>query len=126
MSYMHPPRLLHSVLPLLLLFVLIANAQDDNLLRNPTFQIKNTNSTVPDNWSLHGTTTKAMALKSMDPNTPSILFQSVPTLNSIDYQLTFDAFTSDADKGQQNLTINFGLGTWAVQPPVQWQPYTFS
>jgi hypothetical protein len=62
----------------------------------------------------------------MDPNTPSILFQSVPTLNSIDYQLTFDAFTSDADKGQQNLTINFGLGTWAVQPPVQWQPYTFS
>jgi hypothetical protein len=67
-----------------------------------------------------------MALKSVDPNTPSILFQSVPTLNSLDYRLTFDAFTTDADKGQQNLTVDFGVGTWAVQPPGHWLFYTFS
>ncbi|KAJ6482137.1 hypothetical protein C8R47DRAFT_585158 [Mycena vitilis] len=75
---------------------------------------------------LGGTTTKAMALQSIDPNTPSVLFQSIPTLSSIDYQLTFDAFTSDADKGQQNLTVSLGLGTWSVQPPGQWQSYTFA
>jgi hypothetical protein len=67
-----------------------------------------------------------MVLKSIDPNTPSVFFQSIPTLSSIDYRLTFDAFCSDSDKGQQNLTVSFGTGTWSVQPPSQWQFYTFS
>ncbi|KAJ7362339.1 hypothetical protein DFH08DRAFT_799388 [Mycena albidolilacea] len=125
---------------LLLFLGLRVKGDDDNLLRNPTFQTSGDN-TVPDNWSLRetekdvgdggtsglgGTTTKAMVLKSIDPNTPSVFFQSVPTLSSIDYRLTFDAFCSDSDKGQQNLTVSFGTGTWSVQPPGQWQFYTFS
>ncbi|KAJ6610554.1 hypothetical protein B0H10DRAFT_2224935 [Mycena sp. CBHHK59/15] len=97
---------------ILLLLGLPTKGQGVNLLSNPTFQ-NSDSEPVPSGWSLRGngfasglqgTTTKAMALSSIDPNNPSLLFQSVETLSSVDYQFTFDAFCTDASAGQQNFT----------------------
>ncbi|KAJ7629383.1 hypothetical protein DFH06DRAFT_719172 [Mycena polygramma] len=130
---MHHLRLLSCIIAVLL-FGLQADAQDGNLLRNPTFQTSG-DASIPDDWSLHGdgfasalggTTTQAMALKSIDSNAPSMLLQNISTQSAINYQLSFDAFASDADKGQQNLTVSIGVGTWSVHPPGQWQLYTFA
>ncbi|KAJ6614379.1 hypothetical protein B0H10DRAFT_1950748 [Mycena sp. CBHHK59/15] len=103
---------------ILLLLGLPTKGQGVNLLSNPTFQ-NSDSEPVPSGWSLRGngfasglqgTTTKAMALSSIDPNNPTLLFQSVVTLSSVDYQFTFDAFCTDASAGQQNFTVSFGVG----------------
>ncbi|KAJ7101809.1 hypothetical protein C8R44DRAFT_887988 [Mycena epipterygia] len=130
---MHPLRFPQCSV-LLFLLGLQANGQGSNLLSNPTLQTSGS-STVPDDWSLRGsgfasglggTTSQAMALSSTDPQNPSVFSQSIPTLSSLDYQFTFDAFATQAGKGEQNLTISFGVGTWWVQPPGQWASYSFT